>query len=306
MVASRVTIVRAPNPSPMTLSGTNTYLIDCGEALICIDPGPAMEEHVAAILAEAQGTRIAAICVTHGHPDHAQAASVLSAKTHAPIYGHRFARYARDRVLAEGEAVAVGDVQLESIEAPGHAADHLAFYERGENALFTGDTVLGSGFVVVAPPGGDMRAYQRTLKRLLEEYPQARTIYGGHGDPVNDPRAKLREYIAHRRARESQIIDRLRHGAQTIPQLIAAIYQETDPVLWPVAARQVLAHLLALEAEGKVRSRELARPMTASEAALLDPDWEPIVGQQEAETAKEEIGASLRLSALREYELVSA
>jgi glyoxylase-like metal-dependent hydrolase (beta-lactamase superfamily II) len=261
VVDSLVTLVRAPNPSPMTLDGTNSYLIDGGNGeAICIDPGPAIESHVEALLQQCARMRckLTSICLTHGHPDHAPAAAILRERTGAPIFAHAESRVAHDRSLSEGDLVRAGDAALRTIVAPGHSSDHLVFYEARERALFTGDVVIGQGFVLVAPPDGDMRAYLQTLQRLLDECSDARTIYGGHGEPVRDPAAKLREYIEHRRIRERELIAALEQGERSVPELVRSIYVQTDPELWPAAAQQLLAYLIALEREGRVRARDLA------------------------------------------------
>ncbi len=302
---SRVLLVRAPNPSPMTLTGTNSYLIDCGRGkAICIDPGPAMARHVDALLDAARGfgARIELVCVTHGHPDHAPAAAMLASVTGARVAAHPRAKFAHDDVL-DGARLQVGDVELLAVDAPGHTFDHLVFYEPRERALFTGDVVLGTGTVVIAPPGGAMRPYVRTLERLARDFPEARTIFGGHGPPVTDPAAKLREYIAHRGQREDELLAALAAAPQTIPDLVRSIYAQTEPVLFPAAARQMLAYLIALEAEGRVVSREIDRAMTAEERTMLNPEWERIVGAEDAAVVREELGAALRLDALREYAL---
>jgi glyoxylase-like metal-dependent hydrolase (beta-lactamase superfamily II) len=175
------------------------------------------------------------------------------------------------------------------------------YYEPREGALFTGDVVLGEGFVVIAPPNGAMRPYQQTLQRLLDGFPDAKIIYGGHGEPVHEPQNKLREYIAHRRSRQQEILAALASGPRTIPELVRAIYRDTNPILWPAAARQLLAYLIALEQEGRIESRALDRDMDAQEHAILNPEWETIVGKEHARTVEEELGAMLRLDTLREY-----
>lgn len=290
----------------MTLTGTNSYLIACGEGqAICIDPGPAIERHVQTLLDRAAGlqARIALICLTHAHPDHAPAAPLLARRTGAPIAAHARTEFPHDRDVRDGETLRVGDIALTAIDAPGHTFDHLVFYEPREAALFTGDVVLGEGYVVIAPPGGAMRPYQRTLARLLTEFADAKTIYGGHGEPVQDPQAKLRDYLAHRQARERDILEALKRAPQTIPDLVRSIYRDTNPVLWPAAARQLLAYLIALEQEGRVRSREAGRALDAGEHAILNPEWKTIVGEEHAAIVEEELGAMLRLDTLREYSL---
>lgn len=303
---SRIALVRAPNPSAMTLTGTNSYVIDGGNGeAICIDPGPPLQRHVDALLdaAERMNSRIALICLTHTHPDHAPAAPILRERTGAAIAAHARTEFPHDRSLRDGDLVRAGNAALRVMESPGHTFDHLVFYEEREQALFTGDTVLGSGYVVIAPPNGSMRDYQRTLTQMLDRFAGARTIFGGHGDPVHDPQTKLRDYIAHRQLRQREILTELESGAKTIPQLVQRIYAGTDRVLWPAAARQLLAYLIALEQEGRVRSRALERPMTPEEHAILNPEWETIVGKEHAHTVEAELGAMLRLDAVRAYSL---
>ncbi len=248
--------------------------------------------HVDAILLRASQMhcRICAIAVTHGHPDHAPAAELLQRRTGAPIH-------------TSLERIHAGDATLEIVPAPGHARDHVVFYEPHERALFTGDVVLGSGYVVVAPPGGDMRAYQQTLQMLLQRFADARTIYPGHGEPVHDPQGKLRDYIDHRKDRERQILDALAGGSRTIVDLVEAIYRDTPQVLWPVAARQVLAYLIALEREGAIRARALERPPNEREAAILNPRWDAIACADDRETVRAELGADLHLDKLYTYAL---
>jgi glyoxylase-like metal-dependent hydrolase (beta-lactamase superfamily II) len=299
--------VRAPNPSAMTLTGTNSYLIDCGNGeAICIDPGPAIERHVRALLDHAKNLhcRITLICLTHAHPDHAPAAPLLAAQTGAEIAAHHDTEFPHTRDLRDGERIRIGDTELQVMEAPGHTFDHLVFYEPREGVLFTGDVVLGEGYVVIAPPNGSMRDYQRTIARLLDEFPNVQTIYGGHGELVRDPQVRLRDYAAHRRSREQQLLAALGSGPHTLPQLVATIYRDTNRALWPAAARQLLAYLIALEQEGRIRSREAGRQMNGDEHAILNPEWETIVGKEHARVVEEELGAMLRLDTLRVYQLV--
>lgn len=259
MVESRIALIRAPNPSPLTLTGTNSYIIDCGNGeAICIDPGPPIESHVDALLAHCKRIRCALtwIALTHGHPDHAPAAALLRARTNARVAAHEASGIAHDRILRDGDMVAAGEVALKTAASPGHSADHFAFYEPREGALFTGDTVLGQGYVLITPPDGDMRAYIETLARLSREFAQARTIFGGHGEPVSDPGAKLHEYLEHRRVRERHIIDALSAGPKTVSELVESIYAQTDRALWPAASQQVLAYLDALEREGRISARQ--------------------------------------------------
>jgi len=304
-----VTLVRAPNPSAMTLTGTNSYLVDCGRGeALAIDPGPPIERHVEAIEREAsaRGLRIAAIALTHGHPDHAPAAPMLAARTGAPVYAHPDSAAPHDRDLAlEGE-LRVGDAALRVIDAPGHTFDHVVFYLPAERALFTGDVILGEGTVVIAPPGGAMRPYQHTLQRLATEFSGARIVHGGHGPIVLDAQAKIAEYIAHRQMREHELIDALAAGAQTIPELVLRIYGDDRPVLWPAMARQMLAYLIALENEGRIAATPLDRPMSDREGWILNPPLAQIVGEEHAAVIRAELGSMLRIDTLYAYRLTAA
>jgi glyoxylase-like metal-dependent hydrolase (beta-lactamase superfamily II) len=290
----------------MTLTGTNSYLIDCGngEALV-IDAGPAIEAHVQALVAAAatRGLRIGTIALTHSHPDHALGTARLSAATGAAVYAHPKSKIARDADLPLEGDLRVGAVALRVIDAPGHTFDHAIFYLPQEGGLFTGDTILGEGTTVIAPPGGAMRPYQRTLKRLADEFGDARIIYSGHGPVVTDPRAKIAEYIAHRQMREDQILTALRERPMTIPDLVRQIYSPERQVLWPAMARQILAHLIALENEQRVVSHSLERAMTPQESLILNPRIEEIVGPEEASVIVAELGTELRLDSLRSYAL---
>jgi len=300
--------VLAPNPSPMTLEGTNTYLVFGGREAIAIDPGPPLAAHVDAIVAKlsARSATLAAIVLTHDHPDHAPAALLLRTRTAAPIYAHAESRLAVDHRIGEGDRVTAGEAVLTAIETPGHARDHLVFSLAEERALFTGDVVVGRGTVVIAPPNGDMRAYQATLERLRREHEDARTIYGGHGEPVGDPRSKLDEYIAHRRAREHEILAQLATGEKTVPELVAEIYRAVPVFLWPAAARQVLAHLIALEREGRVRARNLGRAPSAAETTILNPDLSRIVDADAAAVVRAELGFDTVLTGIEAYSLADA
>jgi len=301
-----VTLVRAPNPSAMTLTGTNSYVVDCGrgEGLV-IDPGPAMPVHVEALVNELQRQKLraGAIAITHGHPDHAPAAALLAAATRAPVYAHPNSAVTHDRDLSlEGE-LRVGNTALRVVDAPGHTFDHVVFYLPQERALFTGDVILGEGTVVIAPPGGAMRPYQATLQRLADEFPDAGIIHGGHGPIVLDARAKIAEYIAHRKLRERELIDALAQGPQTIPELVLRIYGDDRPVLWPAMARQMLAYLIALESEGRAQAALVDRAMNEQEMWILNPPLERLVHPDEAAVIAAELGSMLRLDALYAYSL---
>jgi glyoxylase-like metal-dependent hydrolase (beta-lactamase superfamily II) len=290
----------------MTLSGTNSYLLDCGDATaLAIDPGPPIDRHLRALVtaAAARNLVIRSIALTHGHPDHAAGAAALAALCGAAIYAHPRSAIARDGDLPLEADFNTGVLALQTIDAPGHTFDHVIFYLREERALFTGDVILGEGTTVIAPPGGAMRPYMQTLRRLADEFGQARTIYGGHGPVVEDAQAKIAEYIAHRQMREAQILKALAGGTRTIPDLVREIYGPQKSALWPAMARQMLAHLIALQEEGRVAARPLDRDLTAQESAMLNPRLEEIVGPHEAKALAAELGTQMRLERLDEYTL---
>ncbi|MDG3040491.1 MBL fold metallo-hydrolase [Roseicyclus marinus] len=258
----------APNPSPMTYRGTNTYLLGEAEVAV-IDPGPDHPGHMQAILAAVPpGARIGAILVTHSHRDHSPLARPLSQITGAPVlaagpsdWGRSAVMaelaangrigggegvdldFAPDERLAEGDSLAGGWGEIGVLETPGHMANHLSFSWNG--ALFTGDHVMGWSTSLVSPPDGDMGAFMASCRRLAGR--EDRVYYPGHGDPVATPRERIAELIAHREGREAQILAALSEtGAATASGLAARLYTDLAPALLPAAERNVLAHLLDL------------------------------------------------------------
>lgn len=254
----------APNPSPFTYTGTETYIVGRGEVAV-IDPGPALDEHVAAILAATEGERVTAILCTHTHRDHSPASRALQAATGAPIIGCAPLTleddgpradaafdpdYRPDRVLADGETVAGPGWTLEAVATPGHTSNHLCFALNETKALFSGDHIMGWSTTVVSPPDGDMADYMRSLDRLIAR--DDRIYYPAHGDPVTEPQRFVRAIATHRRQRERQILDLLEQEAQPIPAMVAVMYRGVDPRLHGAAGRSVLAHLIDLEARDRV------------------------------------------------------
>jgi glyoxylase-like metal-dependent hydrolase (beta-lactamase superfamily II) len=239
----RVIRVLAPNPGPFTLEGTNTWILGSGPTVV-IDPGPDDPSHIDAVAAEAG--RVSTILVTHAHPDHLPGAATLAGRVRAPVRAFR-AEDGRE-AMRDGESVEVDGVSVTAIHTPGHTQDHLVF--RAEGALFTGDAVLGRGTSIIDPPEGDLAAYLRSLERMLELEP--RVIYPGHGPVVFDAPAKLRDYLSHRAMREEQVLAALGRGPARPADLVPAIYADTPMELHPIAERQVLAHLLKLEKDGRV------------------------------------------------------
>lgn len=254
----------APNPSPFTYTGTQTYIVGRGDVAV-IDPGPDLSEHVEAILAATESERISAILCTHTHRDHSPASRPLQAATGAPIIGCApltmeddgpradaafDADYGPDRVLADDETVAGPGWTLEAIATPGHTSNHLCFALRESKALFSGDHIMGWSTTVVSPPDGDMAAYMRSLDKLIAR--DDRIYYPAHGDPVREPQRFVRAVATHRRQRERQILDLLEQEAQPIPAMVEVMYRGIDPRLHGAAGRSVLAHLIDLEARDRV------------------------------------------------------
>ncbi|MGR7996110.1 MULTISPECIES: MBL fold metallo-hydrolase [unclassified Xanthobacter] len=259
----------APNPSPFTFTGTCSYIIGQGSVAI-LDPGPDSPEHIDALLQAVAGETVSHIVVTHTHRDHSPAATAIKAATGAPIVGaapHRAARplhigeinpldasadtdYQPDHMLADGEAVEGRGWTLNTVATPGHTANHLAFALREEEVLFSGDHVMAWATSIVAPPDGAMGDYIRSLE-LLGTRPE-RTYLPGHGGPVRDAPAFVRDYLDHRIARELAILRGLERTAETVPDLVRGIYIGLDPRLVGAASLTVLAHLEHLVESGRV------------------------------------------------------
>ena len=250
-----VTRVLAPNPSGMTLDGTNTYVVGApgsGQAVV-VDPGPDDAAHLAAVEAAlaARDARCVAVLVTHHHGDHAEAALPWGAAFGAPVAAAT-AEVAGSggRILAPGEQLALAGTVIGVVPTPGHTGDHLAFrLESG--AVLVGDHVLGRGTSVVTHPEGDVVAYLDSLRRVHDLGPSA--LYCGHGPELtDDPGAVLDYYLAHRAFREEQLLRALSGGPRTVDQLVALVYAEVPRALWPAAAQSTRATLAKLGAEGRV------------------------------------------------------
>ena len=259
-----VTRVLAPNASPYTYTGTQTYIVGERDVAV-IDPGPADAGHIDTLLRVIAGRPVTAIMVTHHHRDHSPGTRPLQAATGAPIVGaapfvlsddgpradaafdHD---YAPDRVLAEGARVAGDGWTLEAIATPGHTKNHLVFALPETRALFSGDHVMGWSTSVVSPPDGDMADYMASLEKLMPR--DDRVFYPGHGDAIERPQRLVRGMLGHRKQREGQILRLVAAGTGAIP---ARMYVGLDPRLFPAAERSVLAHLIDLERRGLVEAQ---------------------------------------------------
>ena len=250
-------VVTAPNPGFMTGEGTNQYLIGV-ERLTLIDAalgaGPNLER-LRRELVEA-GASVEQILLTHIHPDHLGGAMELRSEFGARLGMHVSRRgyggVVPDWTYDDGDEIAFDGGVLTVVHTPGHESGHCCFFEAARGWLFTGDHVVGQGTVVIAPPDGDMAAYLRSLHRLLGL--PGRLLLGGHGPVIRDPRSKIREYVEHRLMREQQVVECLRTGPRTIPQIVAELYRDVHPALHVVAEKSIHAHLLKLSAEGRAKS----------------------------------------------------
>jgi glyoxylase-like metal-dependent hydrolase (beta-lactamase superfamily II) len=261
--------VVARNPSPFTFKGTGTYIIGRGKVAV-IDPGPALSEHVDALLMALRGETVTHILITHTHVDHSPAAAALKRATGAETYGfgpHGSGRaedrtgvggvteeggdhdFAPDVVMREGDDVAGPGWRLTAVETPGHTSNHLCFALAEEKALFSGDHVMGWSTSVIAPPDGDMAAYMRSLAKLLQR--EDAIFWPTHGPPIPDPKPFVRAFIAHRHERSEAILQALAAGDAIIPAIVERVYIGLDPRLKGAAARSVLAHLVELVETGK-------------------------------------------------------
>jgi glyoxylase-like metal-dependent hydrolase (beta-lactamase superfamily II) len=260
--------VLAPNPSPFTYTGTQTYIVGGGPVAV-IDPGPDSPAHIDALTAAIGGAEVAAILCTHTHRDHSPASRALAAATGAPVVGCAPLAieddgpradaafdfdYRPDRVLADGETVEGQGWTLRAVATPGHTSNHLCFALEGSGVLFTGDHVMGWSTTVIAPPDGDMAAYMKSLDLLLKR--EDRIYLPAHGPAVEKPQAHVRALIVHRRMREKQILKLLGAGEARIEAMVEAMYVGTDRRLYPAAGRSVLAHLIDMEARGLARGEE--------------------------------------------------
>ena len=268
-VAPGVRRLMADNPGPFTFKGTMSYIVGRGKVAI-VDPGPADERHIGALLEAVRNETVTAIFVTHTHRDHSPAVPAIKAATGATVYAegpHRPARplhigehnpldssgdhdFMPDVRLKDGEVVAGDGWTIEAVATPGHTANHMCYALREQNLLFAGDHVMAWATSIVAPPDGAMSDYMASLAKLAK---RGETVYlPGHGPAIEDAPRFVSYYILHRKAREASILHRLAKGATDIPAIVRAIYIGIDPRLTGAAGLSVLAHLEDLVARGLV------------------------------------------------------
>lgn len=294
--------VIAENPSKYTYRGTGTYIVGRGEVAV-IDPGPLLDAHRDALMAELIDEKVVAILVTHCHSDHSPLAAWLKEYSGAPTYAfgphgavddpdddpdddegktteaaagdapeveHKESvdtDFTPDVAAPDGFVIAGPGWTFEAVFTPGHTSNHTCFALREEQALFTGDHVMGWSTTVVSPPDGDMRAYCASMERLIAR--SDRTLWPTHGNPVTDPQPYLRALLAHRLEREAQVVDFLRSGPTTIAAMVKVLYADVREELHKAAGRSVLSHLRKLVADGVVTVGGDGRPTSKAEYRLV-------------------------------------
>ncbi|HWA23964.1 MAG TPA: MBL fold metallo-hydrolase [Caulobacterales bacterium] len=258
--------VISKNPGPFTFHGTGVYIVGHGDIAV-IDPGPDQPGQLAMLQAAIAGETVTHIFVTHRHLDHAPMARPLAALTGATVYASGIAAktgaisgpameegddisFRPDIAIADGDTFSAAGCTLEAIFTPGHTSDHMCFALQEENALFSGDHIMGWSTTVVPPPDGDMDDYIRSLEKIRDR--DFATLWPTHGPPITSPRPFITELIAHRLDREAQLIAQLRAGQTRIPAMVAIMYADVNPALHPAACYSVLAQMIRLIRNGRV------------------------------------------------------
>ena len=275
-VATHVQRITVNNPGPFTFHGTNTYIV--GDRSVCvIDPGPDDDAHFTSLMTALKGREVTHIAVSHTHKDHAPLSRRLQKATGAMIVGEGPYRASRplhegeanpfsessdldfkpDHALVDGDVISGDGWSLTALFTPGHTANHMAFALNDEGIVFSADHVMAWATSIVAPPDGAMADYMASLERLLER--DDNIYFPGHGGPVRNPPAFLRGLRTHRKMRERAVLERIRNGDRLIPDMVKAIYRDTDPRLHGAAALSVLAHLEDLVEQGRVLTDGPAR-----------------------------------------------
>ncbi len=258
--------VTANNPGPFTFKGTGTYIVGHGDVAV-IDPGPDLPEHLEAIQAAIPGERVSHILVTHHHLDHSPLARPLSKITGAPVHGCAvrseiredetpleagYDNFKPDVSMCCGGKVSGPGWTLEAIPTPGHTSNHICYALSEENALFSGDHIMGWSTTVITPPDGDMTDYLASLARIKAR--NFKTLWPTHGPPITEVTPFIDAYIDHRRDRETQIVSLLADGGKTIAEMVPSAYAAVDQRLWPAAARSMHAAVIGLVKSGRIAS----------------------------------------------------
>lgn len=248
--------VLARNPGPFTFAGTGTFLVGDADSVAVIDPGPADDAHLSALLRAVEGQTVSHVLVTHGHADHLPLARPFAGAVRAPVLAD--AALSPDEALKDGDRIAGDGWTLDVMATPGHAPEHLAFALLEENALFSGDHVMGWSTSVVSPPEGDMDAYIDSLDRVMAA--GFDTLWPTHGGPVTEPGPFVAALKAHRLGRDAQVRDALARGPSSARSMVPALYAGVDARLWPAAAQSLLAHLIRLDRRGEVGTDDSPSP----------------------------------------------
>ncbi|NEW71442.1 MBL fold metallo-hydrolase [Streptomyces rhizosphaericus] len=254
----RTVCVLAPNASPMTLDGTNTWIVaePDSDLAVVIDPGPLDDAHLEEVIATAEraGRRVAQTLLTHGHPDHAEGAARFAELTRTSVRALDPALRLGDEGLALGDVITTGGLELRVVPTPGHTADSLSFHLPADGAVLTGDTVLGRGTTVVAHPDGRLGDYLDSLRRLrsLAVDDGVDTVLPGHGPVLNDARGAVEYYLAHRANRLAQVETAVENGYRSPSEVVAHVYADVDRSLWPAAELSVRAQLDYLREHGLI------------------------------------------------------
>ena len=263
-VSPLVRRVIANNPGPFTFTGTGTYIVGHGEVAV-IDPGPAMGEHLTALLAATTGETVTTIVTTHTHLDHSPLSRALADKTRAVIYGRASPElgaagvrveedddglFRPDVAIADGQRLEGPGWTLEAIATPGHASNHVCYALPQENALFSGDHVMGWSTTVISQPDGDMTDYYASLDKVAAR--NFDILWPTHGPPITEVAPFLAAYKTHRLDRERQILEQIAAGHSVIGEMVPIMYAAVDPRLHPAAAGSVYSHLIHMVGEGIV------------------------------------------------------
>ncbi len=268
--------VVANNPGPFTFTGTGVYIIGHGTVAV-IDPGPDLPDHWQALLSALDGEQVSHVFVTHGHLDHSPLARRLARHFGAKVYASPQVPIPTDsevRLEAGDDLDFRPDVGLKdadtftgpgwtltALATPGHTSGHICYALAEEQALFSGDHIMGWSTSVISPPDGDMSDYMNSLRRILAMNFQ--TLWPTHGPPITTPQPFIEAYIAHREAREAAILSYLQNGPTTIPAMVKQIYADVDTSLHPAACHSVLAHMIKLLKDGRVATDSTTPDLTS-------------------------------------------